>query len=72
MSGLLLDDAERHRFAEYLEREAQSASAMAEQIEKTAGPVGAVLGKQERLYAAAATLIAKRLRATESFSIGKE
>lgn len=68
--GLLLTDEERQRFAEWLEMEARSAAAMAQQLGKVGPAVGEALSRKERLYAAAATLIARRLRETESFSVG--
>lgn len=66
---MLLTDDERLRFTEYLDLESESAKGIAEQMEKLAGPAGQVLAKQERLYAAAARLIADRLRSTDSFVV---
>lgn len=67
MSGLLLTDAERERFAAYLEREAASNEAMARQMEQIKVPEAVI--KRERLKALAARMIAENLRSTESVSI---
>lgn len=68
---MLLSDDERRRFSEYLRRDADSSTAIAEQMEKLGGPPGKTLAENERRYAAAANLIADRLDATESMSIGR-
>jgi hypothetical protein len=68
--NLLLTDAERQRFAEWLENEATTAKALIEQMEKLGVP--APLIAREKAEAGAALLIARRLRTTESYSIGPQ
>lgn len=67
--SLLLTDSERERFAAWLEREAASSNGIAEQAEKL-GPAMAPLIARERAESAAALLIARKLRATVTDSIG--
>lgn len=67
---MLLTDAERLKFADYLEMDAESSEKVAIQFEKLGGPPMVMLAKQERTIAAASRLIAKRLRSVESMSIG--
>ena len=66
---LLLSDSESRRFIFWLESEAPSAEGIAQQMASMGG-VHEMLAKQEREYAAAARLIAARLRRTERMSIG--
>jgi hypothetical protein len=65
---LLLSTQERDRFAAWLEHEAATAKGLIEQMEKL-GPHVAPLVAREKAEAAAALLIARKLRATESMSI---
>ena len=67
MSGLLLTQEERDKFAAYLEREAVSADAIATQMEKSGLPpaVRDVSVKRYRMEAAAAAFVARKLRSTE-------
>lgn len=67
--GMLLTSEERDRFAAWLENEAATAKVLIEQMEKL-GPHVAPLVAREKAEAAAALLIARKLRATESMSIG--
>jgi hypothetical protein len=64
--NLLLSDAERERFAAYLERDAVSSEGIAEQMQKLGGPVIEPLRQQVLAEAAACRIIAKKLRSTES------
>jgi hypothetical protein len=66
---LLLTQQERDRFAAWLEHEAAVAKGLIEQMEKL-GPHAAPLVAQEKAEAAAALVIARKLRATEGMSIG--
>ena len=65
--GLLLTKEDRDRFAAYLERDAESANAIADLMAKSSLPkiVAEAASKRYREEAAAATLIARKLRATE-------
>ena len=67
--GMLLTGDERERFATWLEREANTASGLVEQMEKL-GPHAAPMVAREKAEAAAALLIARKLRAIHSESIG--
>lgn len=67
MSGLLLTDAERERFAAYLEREAASDEAMANQMAAIKAPEAGI--KKYRTQALAARMVAAKLRSIESASI---
>jgi hypothetical protein len=62
---MLLTDDERRRFAEYLEKDADSNELLAAQLEK----LNSQLGMQKRIEAAAERLIARNLRVSESQSI---
>jgi hypothetical protein len=62
-----LTDAERERFALWLEFEAKNGDDMAAIMEKNGMP--AVLIKKERAEAMAAKVIAKKLRSIESFTV---
>lgn len=63
--NLLLSDAERRRFADWLEHEAETGSELVRQLELLPGiPTGMV--NRQRAEASAAALIAAKLRATES------
>lgn len=65
---MLLTPEERDRFAAWLEREAETAKQIVEQMEKL-GPMTAPLVQREKAEAAAALLIARKLRSIESVSI---
>lgn len=67
--NLLLTPQERDRFASWLEHEAATAKILIEQMEKL-GPHVAPLVAREKAEAAASLLIARKLRATQSDSIG--
>jgi len=67
---MLLTDAERARFAEYLEAESTSADAIGEQMAKLGG-LPAELAKRERIYAAACRMVAAKLRPGEAMTIGR-
>ena len=58
---ILLTDAERDRFAAYLEQGSSSDEAMADQVDKIGPPVFA---KKLRAEALAAKIVAAKLRAT--------
>ena len=66
---LLLTPQERDRFAAWLEHEAATSKGLTEQMEKL-GPHMAPLVARETAEAAAALLIARKLRATHSDSVG--
>jgi len=61
--SLLLNQTERDRFATWLENEAETSKGLVAQLEKL-GPAGAPMIKREMSEAAAALLIARKLRAT--------
>ena len=65
---MLLTNDERQKFAQWLEILAASNKGIAEQA-KALGPVGEIIAKRELIEAAAAILIADKLRATETVSI---
>jgi hypothetical protein len=67
--SMLLTEQERERFAAWLEREAATAKSICEQMENL-GPHVAPLVAREKAEAAAALVIARKLRATHSESIG--
>ena len=67
-NGLLLTPAERERFANYLEREADTDAAMAEEIAKI-GPE--ILAKKYRTEALAPRIVAQKLRSIEDQTIGR-
>lgn len=66
---LLLTDQERLRFAAWLEHEAATTKGIVEQMEKL-GPHTAPMVARQKTEAAAALLIARKLRETHSDSIG--
>lgn len=66
---LLLTNQERLRFAAWLEHEAASTKSIVEQLEKL-GPHTASMVALQKTEAAAALLIARKLRRTHSDSIG--
>jgi hypothetical protein len=68
--SLLLSDAERDRFAAWLEHEAKQSALMAKVMEDNKMPDELI--RRERAEATAAALIARKLRQTESFSVGRE
>lgn len=70
MSGgdLLLSDAERERFASWLERDAESSRLLLEQLETL--PAGKLVSNMMGLDMAASLRVAKRLRDMESHGIG--
>lgn len=67
--NLLLTRQERDRFASWLEREAATAQGLIAQMEKL-GPHVAPIVAREKVEAAAALIIAQKLRATIDDSIG--
>lgn len=69
MSSLLLTEQERDRFASWLEHEAATSKGLIEQLEKL-GPAMTMMIPHQKAEVAAALLIARRLRATHSDSIG--
>ncbi len=66
--GALLTDAERERFAGWLEFESRNSEAMAEVMVKQNLPE--VIIKRERAWAAATKIVADHLRRSESMTIG--
>lgn len=64
MSGLLLTREERERFAAWCEREAESANGIIGEMEKMKN-MPRVLVEREKMEAAAALIIAKKLRSIE-------
>jgi len=69
MNDLLLSEAERDRFADWLEHEARTATGLAEQAAMLGGAMMNVTVRRLRDEAAASLLIARKLRATRSDSI---
>lgn len=59
---MILTDAERAKFADYLEMDAQSSEAILRQMEKLPGMEA--LAKKTKIEIAANRLVAKRLRNT--------
>ena len=70
MTSRLLTDAERDRFATWLEQEAETGELMAAQMDKMAGPHFVLLAKKERVEAMSAKIVAKKLRETQSMTVG--
>lgn len=70
----MLSDEERLKFAEYCERQSLSASEMAKALDASNMPpfVIAEMLMRERETQSAFAFVAKRLRDTESFSIGND
>jgi len=66
--SLLLDEREKKRFAEYLERQALSYKGIVEQMEKTNIPE--LVTKHIKQKALAFMLVANELRNAESFTVG--
>ena len=66
---ITLTDAERNHFADWLEQESASSEVLAKQAESL-GPSFHVVVKRLRMEAAATMMVAKRLRNTESLTIG--
>jgi len=64
---ILLSDAERERFASYLEEEARTNDGLAQQADKL-GPVGVMLAKKLRSDGLAASLVARQLRNAETMT----
>ena len=62
-----LTQAERDKFAEFLEQEAKSAEGILAQMEKV--PVPEVLKRRYRAEALAQAVVAKMLRATETMDV---
>jgi hypothetical protein len=67
--NLLLTDQERERFAAWLEHEAATENTLVAQMEKL-GPSFALVIEQKKLEANASLVIARKLRSTQSMSIG--
>lgn len=67
--SMLLTDQERERFAAWLEHEAATDAGLVEQMEKL-GPQMAMLATRKKAEAAAALMIARKLRSTHGDSIG--
>ena len=67
--GLLLTDAERLRFADYLALEAETSDSMAGVLEKDPNPATTALAKKFRMEAMAAKIIEERLRSGETFTV---
>jgi hypothetical protein len=70
--SLLLSDAERVRFADWLEWEADQSDGMAAQMDKLNDGMMRHLAKVHRTEAAAMRLILKRLRDTESMGLSRK
>lgn len=69
--GLMLTDAERERFASWLENEAASSDALVEQMVKLGTSMSmSDLAKKYRVNGMAQRLVAKLLRSIESQTIG--
>ena len=68
MTGFLLSDAERQRFADWCEREAQTNQELIRFLEQQPGTYGIVQAKKAE--ALACRVVCKMLRDVESFSIG--
>lgn len=59
---------ERNRFADWLEQENRTAQGIIEQLKKL-GPAGEVMSRREKAEAAAAQIIARKLRSIEDASL---
>lgn len=70
MNDLLLTPEEAQRFASWLEREAVTAEGLADQARKLGTGIATIVEAKERPYAAACLMIARRIRNTESQTIG--
>lgn len=68
MSNILLTDAERQRFADYLERDAEMTDGLIEQMQQLGGTLQPLI-KQRRAEAAAQRIVARMLLETESWTI---
>ena len=66
---MILTKEERNRFAAWCEAQASDAKAIVEQLKKL-GPHGEIVAQREKQEAAAALMIASKLRAIEDASIG--
>lgn len=64
----MLDEADRHRFAQWLHKQITSERAIVEQLEKMPGMGVAVMQRQREI--AAYAIVLRILETTESVSIG--
>lgn len=69
---MLLTNEERQRFADYLEMDAESGEQLAAQMDKMKNPITDQLAKQHRIEAQAARIVARRLRAAQDMTIGRD
>ena len=67
---MVLERAEREKFVQFLEQEAQSAIGIANQLQQNVPGVGVELARRERQYAVACNIVAGRLRETHKMTIG--
>jgi hypothetical protein len=65
----MLTDAERQKFADYLEMDAEGCDQLAIQMEKLPSPPTLQLAKQQRNLAMAERVVARKLRSTETMTI---
>lgn len=67
--AIMLTQAERDKFAAYLEQDARSDDQMGTQMEKLGGPM-AIMAKRYKAKAAAKLVVAMELRSIEDMSVG--
>lgn len=72
MSGFLLTDAERQRFLQWLEMQAESSKAMLAQFEKLSPALAETLAAKEKQELAGYLIVARVLRSSESMTIGSD
>lgn len=72
MSGFLLTDAERQRFLQWLEMQAESSKAMLKQFESLPAKVAEAMMTKEKRELAGYLIVAHVLRSSESMSISAD
>lgn len=71
MSGMLLSDAERRRFADYLDQDAHGDEGLIRELTKLGGAAD-LLAREQRIGMMAKRWVARWLRAAESMTMGHE
>ncbi len=66
---MILTDAERLKFIDYLDTCANDGEGIAKQMETLPGPAMAAMAKRERAIMAAYRIVANRLRDTQSMTL---
>jgi hypothetical protein len=72
MAGFLLTDAERQRFLQWLELQAESSRAMLKQFESLPSNVAEAMSRREKQELAGYLIVANVLRSSESMTISGE